>query len=96
VDHSQFDDLVAMVRIDPGSLDVEDGKGNLAERGFGRADGGHYIIPCLRIVISSQKPISPATRKPTRPITGILFQVGGIPERTTREEPTIKAARTMA
>jgi hypothetical protein len=45
---------------------------------------------------SSQNPMMPATRKPNRPITGILCQRGGISARTMTELPTIRAARTMA
>jgi hypothetical protein len=46
--------------------------------------------------MSNPKPMIPDTRKPTIPIIGIPFHKGGIPERTMREELTIRAAKTMA
>ena len=59
-------------------------------------DTKNYIRPCRMMESSSQKPITPAIRKPTRPIIGISFHLGGMPDRTMSEEPMIRAARTMA
>jgi hypothetical protein len=46
--------------------------------------------------ISSENPITPAKMKPASPIKGISCHLGGIPDKTTREDPMINAASTMA
>jgi hypothetical protein len=38
----------------------------------------------------------PDTIMPTNPMMGIPFHVGGIPDKTTKDEPMIIAAKTMA
>jgi len=56
----------------------------------------HHILPWRRIDKRSQKPITPASRKPIRPMTGMPYHFGGMPERIIRDEPMTSEARTMA
>lgn len=55
-----------------------------------------YIFPCRKIEMRSQNPMIPAPTNPTIPIIGTSFHKGGILERTIKDEPIMRAARTMA
>ena len=55
-----------------------------------------YNFQPRKMEINRENPITPASTNPASPISGISCHLGGMPDNTTRDEPTIKAARTMA